>query len=312
MPLTYVRYALAGSLCVASAHMILVPIDVVKTRMQLDKGRYSGLLNGFKVMLQQEGASSLRRGFRPTVAGYLLQGAAKFGFFELFKARCTKLVGEMRASEYSMVIYLVSSATAEILGSFLLCPFEALRIRKVGQPAFPREIIAGFKNVVQQEGVGGLYRGLSPLLLKQLPYTIVQLTAFTYFVDKVYRYLETRNIRKNNLNHAQQLSISVACGMGAGVLSSLASQPGDTILSRINMAAKTGQGRRSVSSVYSEIGFRGLWLGTGARCVFTGLLSAAIFLVYDSTKVLVGLPTSSGIKKDNLRVADPEGDSEVL
>ena len=38
----------------------------------------------------------------------------------------------------------------------------------------------------------------------------------------------------------QQLSISALCGVGAGVLSSLASQPGDTILSRINMAAKTG------------------------------------------------------------------------
>lgn len=31
----YARYALAGSLCASSAHMILVPIDVVKTRMQV-------------------------------------------------------------------------------------------------------------------------------------------------------------------------------------------------------------------------------------------------------------------------------------
>ena len=103
-----------------------------------------------------------------------------------------------------------------------------------------------------------LYRGVPPLLAKQLPYTIVQLTAFSFFVDKAcvhalspgfftknflwssYAYLETRDIRKGDLSHGQQLSVSVLCGVGAGVLSSLASQPGDTILSRINMAAKTG------------------------------------------------------------------------
>lgn len=104
-----------------------------------------------------------------------------------------------------------------------------------------------------------------------------------------YTYLETQNIAKNDLSHAQQLAISATCGIGAGVLSSLASQPGDTILSRINSAAKAGasscaprytrvlmaalgQSRRSVTSVYKELGFRGLWLGTGARCVFTGTL----------------------------------------
>lgn len=44
----------------------------------------------------------------------------------------------------------------------------------------------------------------------------------------------------------------------------------------------------------------------------TGLLSAGIFLVYDSTKIMLGLPTTSGISKDKPRVANPEGDAEVL
>ena len=123
--------------------------------MQLEKGRYSGLFNGFSVMFKQEGLSSLLLGFRPTMTGYLLQGGAKFGFFELFKAESTKLVGQERAANNSMAIYLASSATAEIVASFLLCPFEALRIRKVGQPTFPTAIMAGLRNVVQHEGVGG-------------------------------------------------------------------------------------------------------------------------------------------------------------
>jgi hypothetical protein len=123
-----------------------------------------------------------------------------------------------------------------------------------------------------------LYRGFPPLLAKQLPYTVVQLSAFTFFVEKTYAYLEhSKGITKETLSKGKQLGISMACGVAAGVLSSLASQPGDTILSRINMAAKTGKGRRTIGEVYSELGFRGLWLGTGARCVFTGARLASLF-----------------------------------
>ena len=106
-------------------------------------------------MFKQEGLSSLLLGFRPTMAGYILQGGAKFGLFEFFKAAATKRVGEDRAARNAMAIYLISSATAEVMASVLLCPFEALRIRKVGQPSFPTDILAGFRNVLQQEGVSG-------------------------------------------------------------------------------------------------------------------------------------------------------------
>lgn len=34
-----------------------------------------------------------------------------------------------------------------------------------------------------------------------------------------------------------------------------------------------------------------------AHLTLTGLLSAAIFLIYDGTKVVFGLPTTSGIRK---------------
>jgi solute carrier family 25 phosphate transporter 3 len=120
-----------------------------------------------------------------------------------------------------------------------------------------------------------------------------------------------------------QIGISVVCGISAGVLSSLASHPADTILSRINMAAKsgaplslslslcyplhlplaaptkltfgTGKEVQSIRTIARELGWKGLWLGAGTRCIFTGLLSATIFLVYDSVKLLFGLQTTSGL-----------------
>ena len=103
----------------------------------------------------------------------------------------------------------------------------------------------------------------------------------------------------------------MACGVLAGALSSIASQPGDTILTRINTAAKqqiaaaahapTAAGAAApaaapdavtLRSVVRELGWKGLWLGTGTRIVLTSLLSAGMFLVLDATKLAVGLSAS--------------------
>jgi len=51
----------------------------------------------------------------------------------------------------------------------------------------------------------------------------------------------------------------------------------------------------SVGGILRTLGWRGVWLGLGTRCVMVGSLSAVMFLIYDSVKVLCGLPTSSGL-----------------
>ena len=53
----YARYALAGALCCALTHGAVVPLDVVKTRMQLEPGVYvKGLLATGLHLVREEGA----------------------------------------------------------------------------------------------------------------------------------------------------------------------------------------------------------------------------------------------------------------
>ena len=44
----YLKGGLAGGLCCSATHGGVVPVDVVKTRMQLDPAAYSGMVDGFK------------------------------------------------------------------------------------------------------------------------------------------------------------------------------------------------------------------------------------------------------------------------
>jgi solute carrier family 25 phosphate transporter 3 len=238
-------------------------------------------------MVHQEGMRSLFYGLSPTAAGYAIQGACKFGFFEFFKAQFFRSVPSLR--KHHLSVYLASSMMAETIASCFLSPFEAIRIRMVSQPAYGRGMLGVGRRMVSSEGLRSLYRGLPPLLAKQVPYTTVQLSVFSLLMDNVYHWL---GWRKQEHSLAGQLGVTVGCGVVAGVLSSLASHPADTVLSRINVALKQGQAAPKPMDIVRQLGFKRLWLGVGTRCIFTGVLSAGIFLVNDSVRLAVGMQTS--------------------
>lgn len=50
------------------------------------------MIGGFRQVVQTEGAGALLTGFGPTAAGYFLQGAFKFGGYELFKQQAINLL----------------------------------------------------------------------------------------------------------------------------------------------------------------------------------------------------------------------------
>jgi solute carrier family 25 (mitochondrial phosphate transporter), member 3 len=71
----YLKSALAGGICCSITHGALCPVDVVKTRIQLDPVKFNrGLIGGFSQVIAEEGAGGLLTGLGPTVVGYFIQG----------------------------------------------------------------------------------------------------------------------------------------------------------------------------------------------------------------------------------------------
>jgi solute carrier family 25 phosphate transporter 3 len=128
----YLKGALAGGICCSITHGALCPVDVVKTRIQLDPVKYNrGLVGGFSQVIAEEGMGGLATGLGPTVVGYFIQGWFKFGGVEFFKVNIAQSLGEQKAWDNRTAIYLGSSAMAEFIADIFLCPLEATRIRLV-------------------------------------------------------------------------------------------------------------------------------------------------------------------------------------
>jgi solute carrier family 25 phosphate transporter 3 len=285
----YLRYAAAGALCCAITHAAVVPVDVVKTRMQTNPGKYKSMGNGFKTIVAEEGAGMLLQGLGPTAAGYFMQGAFKFGFYEFFKLKYSGAMSEENAKQYRIPIWLAASATAETIADLFLCPMEATRIRLVADPSFAKGLPDAFGKIIKSEGVLGLYKGLPPILFKQVPYTMAKFAVFEFVAESTYKVLASAGMPKEKMSEGSRLTVSLGSGVVAGLVAAIVSQPADTVLSKINQEKTDAGMMKAIGNIMKRLGAKGLFLGLGARMVMVGTLTAGQFFIYDYTKSMMGV-----------------------
>ncbi|KAI1426269.1 mitochondrial carrier [Xylaria sp. FL1777] len=291
----YSRFALAGAICCSVTHGAMTPVDVVKTRIQLDPATYNrGMIGGFRQVIANEGAGALLTGAGPTFAGYFLQGAFKFGGYEFFKQQSINYLGVETASNYRTGVYLASSAAAEFFADIALCPLEATRIRLVSEPTYANGLIGGFTKMLKTEGVGAFYAGFGPILFKQVPYTMTKFVVYEKVAEAVYR-----KFPKKDMSDGMQTTVNLGSGLIAGFAAAIVSQPADTMLSKINKTkGLPGEGTTSrLIKIAKELGLRGSYTGIGARLFMVGTLTAGQFAIYGDIKKALGATGGVEISK---------------
>jgi len=280
----YARFALAGALGCAITHGALTPVDVVKTRIQLEPEVYNrGMVTAFRQVIAAEGAGALLTGLGPTIVGYSIQGAFKFGGYEFWKKQAINTFGLEKARENRTAIYLGASAIAEFFADIALCPLEATRIRLVSQPTFANGLVGGFGRILREEGPAAFYAGFGPILFKQVPYTMAKFAVFEVASEQI---LSTMGRTKESLSGGAATGVNLGAGLIAGMAAAVISQPADTLLSKINKT-KGAPGQSTTSRLVSmagQLGAKGLFTGMSARLVMIGTLTAGQFMIYGDIK----------------------------
>lgn len=291
----YMKCFYAGLFPCGLTHTLLAPLDVVKCRRQISPSAYPSLKEGLKTIFYEKGVRGLYLGWQPTLIGYALQGSAKYGFYEILKDFYVKLFGNKFSEKYKTLKYLFSSAFAEIIADCFLCPMESLKVRMQTSSAgtFPTRLVPAF-NELKKEGTHGFYKGLVPLIFRQVPNTMIKFATYENTVKFFYTYIFKRN--KLDYSKSKQLTVTFLSGYVAGIFCCLFSNPADTIVSKLNYI-KTDKNQKltsAVKKIYNEIGFFGLWRGFNTRVLIVGTLSAFEWLIYDFFKVMAGLHTTGG------------------
>lgn len=292
------RYFLAGGICAAVSHSITTPVDVIKTRKQVDESmkHMTIMASGLKIMKEDGGGSGLLAGLGPTTVGYLFEGSVKFGIYEVLKPLLSSTLSRsaiacsIPSNCLEIIGFVISGGIAGLAASIILCPMEALRIKIVADSSCAKfGWIECGQNVVSHEGLKGLWKSFPAMLCKQVPYTITKNVSF----DLITRLTYTTLVRCGVIISMEaKFFIPLISAIVASIFSCISSQPGDMLLSVFN----ANEGNMTTQDFYKKItknnGVYGLFVGTKERLLHVGLIVTIQLIIYDFVKRLFGIQST--------------------
>jgi solute carrier family 25 phosphate transporter 3 len=151
--------------------------------------------------------------------------------------------------------------------------------------------------IIGSDGILSLFSCLSGMLAKQVPYTAVKQVSFDVIAKKLYHV--ALSVKSASASSKLALSISLSSAFLTSILSCLASQPGDMILTtmcqRSHTTTEQGSQNEHVSAIqathaiYKTHGLKGFFIGTYARLFHIVAIVTIQLVIYDIIKQLLGL-----------------------
>ncbi|KAM3422243.1 hypothetical protein BST61_g2608 [Cercospora zeina] len=164
--------ALAGSAGALVANSVVYPLDLVKTRLQTQVKRhvkdthvdeeghvhYDGTIHAIQHIIEEEGISGLFNGLAGNLLGVVSTNFAYFYWYSLVREMYHARVDSKGTST---AVELSLGAVAGALAQLFTIPIAVVTTRQQTQRKGERKsILATAKEVVDHDGVAGLWRGI--------------------------------------------------------------------------------------------------------------------------------------------------------
>ncbi|KAH9999140.1 mitochondrial carrier [Xylariaceae sp. FL0662B] len=298
---------IAGLSAGSIATLVVHPLDIVKTRMQIHQSNEANLrtISLIRALTQtQHPIASLYRGLTPNLLG----NAASWASFFFFKARAERAILAFKTSpgagnaSLAPQDYFVASGVAGLVTQVLTNPIWVLKTRMLSSDrsavgAYP-SMWAGAVQLSREEGWRGFYRGLA-IGMVGVAHGAVQFAVYDpvkriYFArqERFSSPDELRNPEKQRMSVQATIVISTVAKSVAGAVT----YPYQVIRSRLQNYDADGRFGRGIQGVarrtWMEEGWRGFYRGVVPGVVRVLPATWVTFLVYENMKFYLPQRTS--------------------
>ncbi|KAL8418599.1 hypothetical protein RB594_001994 [Gaeumannomyces avenae] len=255
-----------GSVAGAFGAFMVYPIDLVKTRMQNQRGvrpgerLYKNSIDCFQKVVRNEGFLGLYSGVLPQLVGVAPEKAIKLTVNDLVRGWATDKNGNIGwASE------VLAGGSAGACQVVFTNPLEIVKIRLQIQGEVAKTVADAPKRsamwIVRNLGLMGLYKGASACLLRDVPFSAIYFPAYSHLKKDVFGESPAKK-----LGVLQLLLSGAIAGMPAAYLTT----PFDVIKTRLQVEQRKGETsytglRHAASTILKEEGFRAFFKGGLAR-----------------------------------------------
>ncbi|KAL0447334.1 UNVERIFIED_CONTAM: Adenine nucleotide transporter BT1, chloroplastic/mitochondrial [Sesamum latifolium] len=160
----------AGACAGVSSTLITYPLELLKTRLTIQRGVYNGLLDAFVKILQEGGPGELYCGLTPSLIGVIPYAATNYCAYDTLRKAYRKIFKQEKIGNIETL--LIGSAAGAI-SSTATFPLEVARkhmqVGAVSGRQVYKNVLHALATILEHEGIVGLYKGLGPSCLKLVP-----------------------------------------------------------------------------------------------------------------------------------------------
>ncbi|KDO56708.1 hypothetical protein CISIN_1g021309mg [Citrus sinensis] len=256
--------AVSGSLGGVVEACCLQPIDVIKTRLQLDTtGTYRGIIHCGATVSRTEGVRALWKGLTPFATHLTLKYTLRMGSNAVFQSAFK----DSKTGKISNQGRLMAGFGAGVLEALaIVTPFEVVKIRLQQQRGLSPELlkykgpIHCARMIIREEGLFGLWAGAAPTVMRNGTNQAAMFTAKNAFDVLLWK-------KHEGDGKVLQPWQSMISGFLAGTAGPVCTGPFDVVKTRL-MAQSRGGGElkykgmvHAIRTIYAEEGLLALWKG---------------------------------------------------
>jgi len=276
----------AGAIGATVSVYVGQPLDTVKVKMQTFPHLYPNLVECTKQTLLKDGvARGLYAGTVPSLAANIGENSVLFAAY----GGCQKLVASATGVEKTENLGMLANGSSGFLAAFwsslVLCPTELVKCRL--QAMRESEAIAGRPppkigpwkltgDILRQDGVPGLFRGLTATFTREMP------GYFFFFMA----YEATRHALTPVGKTKDEIGAlrTVVAGGVAGVTLWTIIFPADVVKSRLQVSGASTPMLTVMGDILKKEGLSRLYSGLGPTLLRTFPATGALFLAYETSK----------------------------
>jgi solute carrier family 25 phosphate transporter 23/24/25/41 len=187
---------LCGSVAGITSHVAFFPMEVIKTRLSIARnGMYNGIVDCGIQTMKYEGIRPFYRGLSASIMSTIPHAGINLMMYEV-----TKRFLQTHSSDHQFHVYnlMIASAISSACSQVVVYPVRTIKARMImhGMPnqcISSTELYSGgvldiAKNVVQNEGFRGLFKGFYVSLLRTVPANMITFTVYDSLKRKLSDY----------------------------------------------------------------------------------------------------------------------------
>ncbi|CAG5897402.1 mitochondrial glycine transporter A-like isoform 1-T2 [Menidia menidia] len=270
---------MCGSLSGTCSTLLFQPLDLVKTRlqtlqssMQPGSGRV-GMMSVLLSVVRKDNLLGLWKGVSPSFVRTIPGVGIYFSTYYSLKQHLSQ-----DGSPGALQAVLLGGGARTVAGVVML-PVTVVKTRfECGRYSYA-SVIGALRSVCQTEGPAALFSGLMATLLRDVPFSGIY----------VMFYSQTKASLPKDIKESPSAPLAnFGCGLLAGVLASLITQPADVVKTHVQVNQKM-RTMEAIKYIFTEHGVQGFFRGAVPRSLRRTMMAAMAWTVYEQMMAHIGL-----------------------